>query len=53
LSHERYTIIPRTVITNCEWQLVEGAGYHFIGLNRRPYHEPYQLFKSLNSKIYL
>ena len=53
LSNKSYTIIPNSVITNCEWQLVEGKGHHFIGLNRRNYHEPYQLYKNKNTKHFL
>lgn len=52
LSHETYNIIPKSVITNCEWILSEGAGHHFIGLNRRAYHEPYQLYKSKTMRLY-
>ena len=51
LSHPRYIIIPNTTITNCENVLVEGKGNHFIGLNRRDFHAPFRLYRSLNKKI--
>jgi hypothetical protein len=46
LSYKRFTIIPQTSIANCEHELVEGSGHHFIGLNRRSFHRPYRLYKT-------
>lgn len=53
LSHAYYIIIPNTVVTNCEYHLNEGAGYHFIGLNRSNFHAPFRLYKSRSVKLYL
>lgn len=53
LSHKHYLIIPSSTITNCEHRLIEGNGFHFIGLNRREFHGPFRLFLSQNKKLYL
>lgn len=53
LNHKRYFIIEKETITNCEYHLIEGKGYHFIGLNRRVHHAPYRLYRSLKKKLYL
>ncbi len=53
LDHPRYVIIPNIVVTNCEKRLIPGKGYHFIGLNRRRFHQPFRLYNSLNCKIHL
>lgn len=53
LSYPRFVIIPHTTITNCEHHLVDGSGYHFIGLNRRRFHRPYRLYKWRDRKLYL
>lgn len=53
LSNSRYIIIPNTIITNCENDLIEGDGFHFIGLNRKKFHRPFRLFKSLNKKLFM
>lgn len=52
-SYRKYDIIPSTCITNCEQQLIEGKGCHFIGLNRRSFHRPYRLYKCRNCKLHL
>jgi hypothetical protein len=53
LNYPRSVIIPRTVITNCEYHLVDGKGFHFIGLNRRQYHRPFRTWKHKTTKIHL
>ncbi len=53
LSHSRYLIIPSRTITNCEHNLVQGQGHHFIGLNRREYHAPFRLYQSMGRKLFL
>ena len=53
LSHPSYVIIPNTSVRTCEREFEEGKGMHFIGLNRREHHRPFQLFKSQRNKFYL
>lgn len=53
LSYRKYVIIPQSSITNCEHELKQGKGCHFVGLNRRNHHRPYQLFRWDNKKSYL
>lgn len=53
LNYKKYVIIPDKIVTNCERHLIKGKGMHFIGLNKCNYHEPYRLFKSNKTKIYL
>lgn len=52
-SHKSYIKIPYSVITNCERNYEEGHGMHFIGLNRRAFHEPFRLYQSTKQKLYL
>ena len=51
LNHSSYFIISSDTITNCEHQLIQGKGHHFIGLNRRKHHAPFLLYK--NQKLHL
>ena len=53
LSHKRYIIIPNNIITDCEHVLNQGKAHHFIGLNRKKFHEPFILYKNLNKKTHL
>lgn len=53
LSYPRCVTIPRTSVTNCEHHLVDGRGYHFIGLNRRTFHAPFRLWCSRLTKLHL
>lgn len=53
LSQNKYIIIPNDSITNCENDFVEGDGFHFIGLNRKNFHRSFELFKSLNKKLFM
>ena len=53
LNYARYVIIPEKIVTNCERHLIEGKGLHFVGLNKRKYHEPYRLFRNQRTKMYL
>jgi len=53
LNHPRYVTIPEKVVTNCERHLIEGKGLHFVGLNKRFYHEPYRLYRSKMNKLFL
>lgn len=53
LNHPRCVIIPNKIVTNCERHLVESKGMHFVGLNKREDHEPFRLFKTKNTKIFL
>lgn len=53
LNYPKFHIISSKEVTNCENQLILGKGNHFIGLNRRKFHSPYRLYKSLNRKLYL
>lgn len=41
LSHQKYDLIPKTVITNCERRWMKALGNHFIGLNRTESHQPF------------
>jgi hypothetical protein len=50
-NNSNYIIIPNTTVTNCENNLIKGKGNHFIGLNRRRFHAPFRLYKSLNQKL--
>jgi hypothetical protein len=53
LDYKNFVIIPSTTINNCERRLYEGAGYHFVGLNRQRYHGPYQLYKHKQLRTHL
>lgn len=53
LSYSKTVIMPETSVTNCERELIWGKAMHFIGLNRRAFHHPYQLFKHSTAKLYL
>jgi len=53
LSYPSYVIIPTTSVTCCERDFVEGDGMHFIGLNRRFHHRPFQLFKTHRRRFHL
>lgn len=53
LLNYKNCIIPESVLTRCERELILGKAMHFIGLNRRPYHRPYQEWKSLQKRLYL
>lgn len=53
LDNKNYIIIPKESITNCEYTLCEGKGYHFIGLNRTKNHEAFNIFKNKKRKIHL
>jgi hypothetical protein len=53
LNYSSYAIIPSTSVTNCERELILAKGMHFIGLNRRTFHRPFALYRSLNTKLYL
>lgn len=53
LNYSNYVIIPSTSVTNCERELALAKGMHFIGLNRRPFHRPFALYRSINTKLYL
>lgn len=53
LDYHKHIIIPATSVTNCEREFVFAKGMHFIGLNRKPFHRPFALYKSLNKKLYL
>lgn len=53
LSHPRHFIIPATSVTNCELHLKDGFGYHFVGLNRRDFHIPYNLYRSRFVRLHL
>lgn len=53
LDYQNYRIIPNTVITNCEKELIPGKAMHFIGLNRDELHYPYRLWKSKQRRMYL
>lgn len=52
-SHPGYLIISGSDITNCEHHLIDGKGMHFIGLNRRQFHEPFRLYQSRKTKLFL
>lgn len=53
LTHPDYVIIPETEVSNCEYNLTDGKGYHFIGLNRRAFHRPFKLWLHKNTKIFI
>ena len=53
LNYSNYVIIPATSVTNCEKELTLAKGMHFIGLNRRTFHRPFALYRSINTKLYL
>lgn len=53
LSNKDYIIIPNKTITDCQYSVIEGLGHHFIGLNRKKYHGPFRLYKSMQKKLYL
>lgn len=53
LSYRQHAIISRKTITNCEFRLEWSQGMHFVGLNRRPYHKPWQEYKNWNTRIYI
>ncbi len=53
LSYPHCVIIPETSMRNCSDQLREGKGLHFMGLNRRSFHRPFQEYKSTLRKMYL
>lgn len=39
------TIVPATVITNCETELVKAPGMHFVSLNRIKFHRPFAEYR--------
>jgi hypothetical protein len=51
LSHPDYLIIPNKTVANCEHVFTEAKGNHFIGLNRRNFHGPFRLYRSLSQKL--
>lgn len=53
LSYHSCIIIPNSIIVDCGNFLQSGKGYHFMTLNRREFHRPYRLYKSMSKKIYL
>lgn len=53
LSYNQYLLIPNTIVTNCKDRILNGKGLHFIGLNRRQFHSPFQLFRSQSKKLHL
>jgi hypothetical protein len=53
LSYARYNLIPKEVVSNCEHELIQAKGFHFIGLNRRDFHRPFRLYNSSSVKIHL
>ena len=53
LNYRKYVIISNASITNCERELKMAKGMHFIGLNRRPHHHPFIMYKNLKTKFYL
>lgn len=53
LDYPKFTIIPELVLTNCERNYVEGAGHHFIGVNRKIRHRPFALYKQTRRRTFL
>lgn len=53
LSYPSYVTIPNTSIVSCEREFVKAKGMHFIGVNRKRHHRPFQLYKSSRIKLYL
>ena len=53
LNYKKYVIIPNTSVTNCERELIMAKGMHFIGLNRKPHHRPFKMYRNLKTKFYL
>lgn len=53
LSHPKYLIVSGTDVRNCEWSFEKAKGYHFVGLNRRFFHHPFQEFKFSTLRSYL
>jgi hypothetical protein len=42
LTHStNHILIPQTTVTNCEVELIEAPGMHFISLNRVNFHRPF------------
>jgi len=52
LSYSKHCIISKETITNCETRLTRSKGMHFVGLNRREKHKPWQQYKSCTAKIF-
>ena len=52
-DHQNKLIIPESTITNCEHTYQESHGMHFIGLNRRIVHDPFKIYLSKRSKLFL
>lgn len=53
LNYPSFAIIPETSVTICEREFKKSKGMHFIGLNRRRHHRPFQLYQTRRSKLYL
>lgn len=53
LNYPSFAIIPNTSVTICEQDFKKSKGMHFIGLNRREHHRPFNLYKTFRSKFYL
>lgn len=53
LDHKNTLIIPQSTISNCEHTYQESHGMHFIGLNRRQVHDPFKIYQSKRSKLFL
>lgn len=53
LSYEKHVIIPNTKITNCESNFKPAQGMHFVGLNRRKHHQPWNDYKYYKLPFYL
>lgn len=44
LSAQKLIIIPESTICNCEHAFREGKGFHFVGLNRKWFHESFAVY---------
>jgi hypothetical protein len=53
LNNAKHVIIPKEIIVNCEHHFCSGKGVHFVGLNRRQHHKPFQIYKNSLSKTFL
>lgn len=53
LNYKNFVIIPNTSVIICEREYKKGSGMHFIGLNRKKHHRPFQIFKTHRNKFYL
>lgn len=51
LSYNKYLIISKNDITNCELDLLPAKGMHFVSLNRSKFHPYFALYKSTNIKM--